>query len=110
MILGRAWNTATAKAVVEPAKLSTLGHVQVFAEDAAADEGAEISMIAPQNNYRLTPAPRKVIDTVLREEPRLAAGLARLVVGALLSSGDVSTEGLLIGIDPRARPAVYPAL
>ena len=36
MILGRAWNTATARAVVEPAKLSTLGHVQVFAEDAAA--------------------------------------------------------------------------
>jgi len=35
MILGRAWSAATAKAVVEPAKLSTLGHVQVFAEDAA---------------------------------------------------------------------------
>jgi putative ABC transport system permease protein len=110
MILGRAWNTATAKAVVEPAKLSTLGHVEVFAEDAAADEGAEISFIAPQNNYRLILEPQKVIDTVLREEPRLAAGIARLMVGALLSSGDVSTEGLLIGIDPRARAAVYPAL
>jgi putative ABC transport system permease protein len=110
MILGRAWTTATEKAVVEPAKLATLGHVQVFAENAAADEGAEVSFISPQNNYRLIPEPRKVIDTVLREEPRLAAGVARLMVGALLSSGDVSMEGLLIGIDPRARAAVYPAL
>ena len=110
MILGRAWNAATAKAVVEPAKLSTLGHVQVFAEDAAADEGGEISFISPQNNYRLIPEPQKLIDTVLREEPRLAAGIARLMVGALLSSGDVSMEGLLIGMDPRARAAVYPAL
>jgi putative ABC transport system permease protein len=110
MILGRAWTAATAKAVVEPAKLSTLGHVEVFAEDAAADEGAEISFISPQNNYRLIPEPQKVIDTVLREEPRLSAGLARLMVGALLSSGDVSVEALLIGIDPRARAAVYPAL
>ena len=95
---------------MEPAKLSTLGHVQVFAEDAAADEGGEISFIAPQNNYRLIPEPQKVIDTVLREEPRLQAGIARLMVGALLSSGDVSMEGLLIGIDPRARAAAYPAL
>ena len=95
---------------MEPAKLSTLGHVQVFAEDAAADEGGEISFIAPQNNYRLIPEPQKLIDTVLREEPRLSAGIARLMVGALLSSGDVSMEGLLIGIDPRARAAVYPAL
>ena len=110
MILGRAWSAATEKAVVEPAKLSTLGHVQVFAEDAAAEEGAEISFIAPQNNYRLIPQPQKVIDTVLREEPRLSAGIARLMVGALLSSGDVSMEGLLLGIDPRARAAVYPAL
>jgi putative ABC transport system permease protein len=110
MILGNAWQAATAKAVVEPAKLSTLGHVQVFAEDAAADEGGEISFIAPQNNYRLVPEPQKVIDVVLREEPRLGAGIARLMVGALLSSGDVSMEGLLIGIDPRARAAAYPAL
>jgi putative ABC transport system permease protein len=110
MILGQAWTTATEKAVVEPARLATLGHVQVFAEDAAADEGAEISFIAPQNNYRLIPEPQRVIETVLRGEPRLAAGIARLMVGALLSSGDVSMEGLLIGIDPRARAAVYPAL
>jgi putative ABC transport system permease protein len=110
MILGRAWTTATERAVVEPAKLSTLGHVQVFAEDAAADEGAEISFISPQNNYRLLPEPQRVIDTVLREEPRLSAGVARLMVGALLSSGDVSMEGLLIGIEPRARAATYPAL
>jgi putative ABC transport system permease protein len=110
MILGRAWQQATAKAVVEPAKLSTLGHVQVFAEDAAKDEGGEISFISPQNNYRLVPEPQKLIDTVLREEPRLEAGIARLMVGALLSSGDISMEGLLIGMDPRARAAVYPAL
>jgi putative ABC transport system permease protein len=110
MILGDAWQAATEKAVVEPAKLSTLGHVQVFAEDAAEDEGAEISFIAPQNNYRLIPRPQDVIDAVLREEPRLAAGIARLMVGALLSSGDVSMEGLLIGIDPAARESVYPAL
>jgi putative ABC transport system permease protein len=82
----------------------------VFAEDAAEDEGAEISFIAPQNNYRLIPRPQEVIDAVLREEPRLSAGIARLMVGALLSSGDVSTEGLLIGIDPAARESVYPAL
>jgi putative ABC transport system permease protein len=110
MILGNAWQKATERAVVEPARLSTLGHVQVFAEDAARDEGGEISFIAPQNNYRLIPEPQKVIDAVLREEPRLAAGIARLMVGALLSSGEVSMEGLLIGIDPAARAAVYPAL
>ncbi len=110
MILGDAWQKATETAVVEPAKLATLGHVQVFAEDAAADEGGEISFIAPQNNYRLIPEPQAVIDTVLREEPRLAAGIARLMVGALLSSGEVSMEGLLIGIDPRARAATYPAI
>jgi putative ABC transport system permease protein len=110
MILGRAWNAATARAVVEPAKLSTLGHVQVYAADAAAQEGGEISFIEPQNNYRLIPHPRGVIETVLRREPRLEAGMARLMIGALLSSGDVSMEGLLIGIDPRARAAVYPAL
>ena len=110
MILGDAWQKATETAVVEPAKLATLGHVQVFAEDAAADEGGEISFIAPQNNYRLIPEPQKLIDTVLREEPRLSAGIARLMVGALVSSGDVSMEGLLIGIDPRARAAAYPAL
>jgi ABC-type lipoprotein release transport system permease subunit len=110
MILGRAWSEATGEAVVEPAKLSTLGHVQIFAKDAAADEGGEVSFIAPQNNYRLIDGPHRVIETVLRDEPRLSAGLRRLMVGALLSSGDVSMEGLLIGIDARARASVYPAL
>ena len=110
MILGRAWTKATEVAVVQPARLASLGHVQVFAEDAAADEGAEVSFIAPQNNYRLIPRPQQVIDTVLREEPRLAAGIARLMVGALLSSGEVSMESLLIGIDPGVRAAAYPAL
>jgi len=110
MILGRAWTAATAKAVVEPARLSILGHVQVFAADAAADEGGEVSFVNPQNNYRLIPQPQQVIDAVLRAEPRLQAGIARLTVASLLSSGDVSLEGLLIGIDPAARAAVYPAL
>jgi putative ABC transport system permease protein len=110
MILGRAWSAATGQAVVEPAKLSTLGHVQVFATEAAADEGGEVNFIAPQNNYRLIPHPRQAIDAVLAAEPRLSGGLARLMVGALLSSGDVSMEGLLIGIDPGARATVYPAL
>jgi putative ABC transport system permease protein len=110
MILGRAWTAATEQAVVEPAKLSTLGHVQVWANDAAIDEGGEVSFIAPQNNYRLIPHPRAVVDAVLRAEPRLEAGLSRLMVGSLLSSGDVSMEGLLIGIDERSRAAVSPAL
>ena len=110
MILGRAWSAATARAVVEPAKLSTLGQVQVFATDAAADEGGEVSFINPQNNYRLIPRPQRAIDAVLAAEPRLSGGLARLMVGALLSSGELSLEGLLIGIDARARQAVYPAL
>ena len=110
MVLGRAWTAAMEQAVVEPAKGGTLGHVQVFARDAAADEGGRISFIMPQNNYRLIPRPREVIERVLRGEPRLAAGLSRLMVGALFSSGETSMEGLLIGIDPEARPAVYPTL
>ncbi len=110
MVLGRAWTKAMETAVVEPAKGGTLGHVQVFAKDAAADEGGRVSFILPQNNYRLLLAPSALIDRVLRSEPRLAAGLARLMVGALLSNGDASMEVVLIGIDPGARPAVYPAL
>ena len=110
MVLGRAWTAAMEKAVVDPAKDSTLGHIQVYAKDAAADEGGEISFIVPQNNYRLLPEPRKVIERALATEPRLAAGLSRLMVGALLSSGDESMEGILIGIDPAARAAVYPAV
>lgn len=110
MILGRAWTVATAKAVVEPARLATLGDVQVFAEDAAADEGGEPNFIDPQNNYRLIAAPREVIGAVLAAEPRLGAGLARLMVGALLSSGETSAEALLVGIDAAQRRAVYPAL
>ena len=50
---------------MEPARQSTLGDVQVFAADAAADEGGEVSFIAPQNNYRLIARPQRVIDTVL---------------------------------------------
>ena len=110
MVLGRAWTKAMETAVVEPAKSGTLGHVEVFAKDAAADEGGSVSFILPQNNYRLIPQPAALIERVLRSEGRLAAGLARLMVGALLSNGDASMEVVLIGIDPPARPAVYPAV
>jgi putative ABC transport system permease protein len=110
MVLGRAWTGAMERAVVDPAKDGTLGHVQVYARDAAADEGGEISFIVPQNNYRLVAEPRRVIERILAAEPRLAAGLSRLMVGALLSSGDTSVEGILVGIDPAARAAVYPAI
>src|SRR5262245_33639756 len=110
MVLGRAWTAAMERAVVQPARDGTLGHVEVFARDAAADEGGTVSFIMPQNNYRLIPQPRALVDQVLAAEPRLQAGLSRLMIGALLSSGDVSLEGILIGIDPAARAAVYPAL
>ncbi len=110
MVLGRAWTAAMETAVVEPARSGTLGHVEVFAKDAAADEGGSVSFIMPQNNYRLIPDPPALIERVLRAEPRLAAGLARLMVGALLSNGDASMEVVLIGIDPKARAAVYPAV
>lgn len=110
MVLGRAWTGAMERAVVDPAKDGTLGHVQVYARDAASDEGGEVSFIVPQNNYRLVADPRRLIARVLAAEPRLVAGLSRLMVGALLSSGDTSVEGILVGIDPTARAAVYPAL
>jgi putative ABC transport system permease protein len=110
MVLGRAWTAAMEGAVVEPARSGTLGHVQVFAKDAAADEGGNVSFIMPQNNYRLIPDPQALIGRVLAAEPRLGAGLARLMVGALLSNGDASMEVVLIGIDPAARSAVYPAV
>jgi ABC-type lipoprotein release transport system permease subunit len=110
MVLGRAWTGAMERAVVVPAKDGTLGHVQVFARDAAAEEGGNVSFIMPQNNYRLIADPRGLIARVLAEEPRLLAGLSRLMVGALFSAGDRSVEGILIGIDPAARPAVYPAV
>ena len=110
MVLGRAWTAAMEHAVVDPAKDGTLGYVQVFAKDAAADEGGRVSFIMPQNNYRLIAEPRRVIADILRVEPRLEAGLARLSIAALLSNGESSLEGILLGIDPDARPAVYPAI
>ena len=110
MVLGRAWTAAMERAVVVPAKDGTLGHVQVYARDAAAEEGGQISFIMPQNNYRMIADPRAAIRNILAEEQALAAGLSRLTVGALLSSGDLSMEGILIGIDPAAREAVYPAI
>ncbi|HET7294771.1 MAG TPA: FtsX-like permease family protein [Vicinamibacteria bacterium] len=110
MVLGRAWTKAMEQAVVEPARSGTLGHVQVFRRDAAADEGGRVSFILPQNNYRLIRDPRALIGSVLAAEPRLLAGLSRLMVGALLSNGDASMEAVLIGIDPAARTAVYPAV
>jgi putative ABC transport system permease protein len=110
MVLGRAWTTAMERAVVEPARDGTLGHVQVYRRDAAADEGGRISFILPQNNYRLLEDPRGLAARLLDAEPALAAGLPRLMVGALLSNGEASMEAVLIGIDPQARPAVYPAV
>jgi putative ABC transport system permease protein len=110
MVLGRAWVAAMERGVVEPAKNGTLGHVEVFAKDAAAEEGGSVSFVMPQNNYRLIPAPRTAIGSILAGEPELGAGLARLMVGALLSSGETSLEGILIGVDPAARAEVYPAV
>ncbi|HLA79045.1 MAG TPA: FtsX-like permease family protein [Vicinamibacteria bacterium] len=110
MILGRAWTAAMEQAVVVPAKRATLGQLQVFAKDAATDEGGSVSFIAPQNNYRLLQNPRALIARILEAEPRLLAGLSRLMIGAILSSGDRSLEGILIGIDPAARASVYPAI
>jgi putative ABC transport system permease protein len=110
MVLGRAWTAAMERAVVQPARDGTLGHVEVFARDAADDEGGTVSFIMPQNNYRQIARPQALVEQVLAAEPRLQAGLSRLMVGALLSSGEVSLEGILIGIDPAARAAVYPAL
>jgi len=110
MVLGRAWTTAMERAVVEPARDGTLGHVQVYRRDAAADEGGRISFILPQNNFRLIASPRDLIERLLGAEPDLAAGLARLTIGALLSNGEASMEAVLIGIDPQARPDVYPAV
>ena len=110
MVLGRAWTAAMERAVVEPAKNATIGYVEVFAKDAAADEGGNVSFIMPENYYRMIPDPRWLIERILRAEPRLEAGLSRLMIASLLSSGETSMEGILIGVDPRARPAVYPAL
>jgi putative ABC transport system permease protein len=110
MVLGRAWTAAMERAVVQPARDGTLGHVQVYASDAADDEGGDVSFIMPQNNYRLIQQPHELVREVLAAESRLGAGLPRLMIGALLSSGEVSVEGILIGIDPAARAAVYPAL
>lgn len=64
----------------------------------------------PQNNYRLISAPRETIAAIVEKEPRLAAGLSRLMVGAILSSGENSCEAILVGIDAAARAAVYPAI
>jgi putative ABC transport system permease protein len=110
MVLGRAWTRAMEKAIVEPAKGSALGHVMVYARDAAGDEGGEISFILPQNNYRLIAQPRSLVARMLAAEPRLGAGLSRFMVGAILSSGETSMEAILIGIDPAMRATVYPAL
>ena len=110
MVLGQAWTDAMERAVVEPAKNATLGHVQVYRSDAAEDETGEISFIMPQNNYRLIQNPVSLIEDIKRLDPRVDSGLARLMVGALLSFKDTTMDGVLIGIDPRARSATYPDL
>lgn len=110
MVLGQAWTEAMERAVVDPAKNATLGHVQVYRSDAADDGTGEISFIMPQNNYRLLDAPDAVITEARRIDPRIQSGIARLTVGALLSFRETTMDGLLIGIDPKARSATYPAL
>lgn len=110
MVLGQAWTDAMERAVVDPAKNATLGHVQVYRADAAADETGEISFIMPQNNYRLIQNPAKLIQDAREIDPRIESGLARLMVGALLSFKDTTMDGVLIGIDPIGRAATYPGL
>lgn len=110
MVLGQAWTDAMERAVVEPAKNATLGHVQVYRSDAAADETGEISFIMPQNNYRLIQNPGRLIEEAKQLDPRIESGLARLMVGALLSFKDATMDGVLIGIDASARAATYPDL
>jgi len=110
MVLGQAWTEAMEKAVVEPAKNATLGHVQIFRADAADDGTGEISFIMPQNNYRLIEDPGGLIEAARGIDPRIQSGVARLVVGSLLSFGDATMDGILIGIDPSGRAATYPDL
>lgn len=110
MVLGQAWTDAMERAVVDPAKNATLGHVQVYRADAAADETGEISFIMPQNNYRLIQNPVQFIKEAQGLDPRIESGLSRLMVGALLSFKETTMDGVLIGIDPSARAATYPDL
>ncbi len=110
MVLGEAWTDAMERAVVDPAKNATLGHVQIYRSDAAADETGQISFIMPQNNYRLIQDPTGLIEEAKRIDPRIQAGISRLMAGALLSFKDKTMEGILIGIDPRGRAATYPDL
>lgn len=110
MVLGQAWTDAMERAVVDPAKNATLGHVQVYRADAAADETGEISFIMPQNNYRLIQNPESLIEEAKRLDPRIESGLSRLMVGALLSFKDTTMDGVLIGIDAKARRTTYPDL
>jgi putative ABC transport system permease protein len=110
MVLGQAWTDAMERAVVDPAKNASIGHVQVYRSDAAADESGEISFIMPENNYRLISNPRDLIEKAKGIDPRIESGLSRLMVAALLSFKETSMDGILIGIDAKARPATYPAL
>ena len=110
MVLGQAWTDAMERAVVDPAKNATLGHVQIYRADAADDETGDISFIMPQNNYRLIQNPRALIETARTIDPRIESGLSRLMVGALLSFKETTMDGVLIGIDPSARAATYPDL
>lgn len=110
MVLGQAWTDAMERAVVDPAKNATLGHVQVYRSDAADDGTGEISFIMPQNNYRLIEHPDALIADASRIDPRVRSGIARLMVGSLLSFEDTTMDGVLIGIDAKARAATYPDL
>ena len=92
MVLGQAWTDAMERAVVDPAKNATLGHVQVYRADAAADETGEISFIMPQNNYRLIQNPVAFIKEARGIDPRIESGLSRLMVGALLSFKETTMD------------------
>lgn len=110
MVLGQAWTDAMERAVVDPAKNATLGHVQIYRSDAAADEGGEVSFIMPENNYRLIQDPEALIAEAKAIDPRVRSGISRLMVGTLLSFQDATMDGILIGIDPAGRAATYPDL
>ena len=71
MVLAQAWTAAMERAVVDPAKNATLGHVQIFRSDAAADESGQISFIMPENNYRLISRPAELIAEAKRMDPRI---------------------------------------
>ena len=71
------------------AKDSTLGHIQVYAQGRGGRRGGRDLLHRPAEQLPAPPGPASGSSSrAVAEEPRLAAGLSRLMVGALLSSGD----------------------